>query len=143
MVELSEIYKGITEIGANIYPYDIDFVDAATIELRGQYAIMFDPNKFDALRTLKWALAHENGHCATGCTHRVSSPWDIIERHEYKANRWAYEQYMPPEEIQQAISAGYTEPWELAEWFDLPQSDVENALSYYTNQRDVSFHCAV
>ena len=139
MIEMSDIYSGIARTGAALYSYDIGFSDAATIELNGRYAVMFDPSLFSSIRSLKWALAHENGHCATGCTHKTGSPWDLIERHEHKANRWAFETYLPPQEIQRAISAGYTEPWQLAEWFDIPQADLEAALRFYAQNRNIVF----
>lgn len=143
MTNLTDIYSDVSNVGASIFPYPIGFTDAATIELHGNYAIMFDPDKFSTIRSLKWALAHEVGHCATGCTHKISSQWDIVERHEHKANRWAYEHYLPPEQIQYALDHGYTEPWQLAEWFDLPQNDIENALYYYINQRQITFDVAI
>ena len=119
-MELSVLYRDAQTLDARIYPYNIGFAGAATVEVAGRYGIFVDFDRLGSLQEFKAALAHELGHCATGCTHRVSSPYDLVCRHEYKANRWAIQRYLPFEELQNAVSAGYTEPWQLAEYFQLP-----------------------
>lgn len=81
---------------------------------------------------------HEIGHCATGCTHKVSSQLDLIAKHEYKANRWAIEKYVPFEQLNLAMSNGYTEIWQLSEYFDLSEEFIKKAISYYTISRNKS-----
>ena len=137
MTELSAIYQDAQAAGAQIFPYAIGFADAATIELDGEYGIFLDFEKFGCMADFFWALIHEVSHCATGCTHRVSSPYDLVARHEYKANRRAIETYLPAEAIRQALRAGCTEPWQLAEYFGLPESAVRLALEYWTQRRGV------
>ena len=105
----------------------------------GEYAIFLDFNQFSDVSQYREALGHEIGHCATGCTHAVSSPWDLVEKHEYKADRWAFEHYLPPEELQAAMDAGLTEPWQLAEWYGFPEQYVRRALEYWTQRRGVRF----
>ena len=109
------------------------------MEVAGRYGIFVDFDRLGSLQEFKAALAHELGHCATGCTHRVSSPYDLVCRHEYKANRWAIQRYLPFEELQNAVSAGYTEPWQLAEYFQLPETAVRGALNYYLRVRGLRF----
>ena len=131
-MELSALYRDAQDLDARIYPYNIGFAGAATIETAGRYGIFVDFDRLGSLQEFKAALAHELGHCATGCTHRVSSPYDLVCRHEYKANRWAIQRYLPFEELQRAMSAGYTEPWQLAEYFQLPEAAVRRALNCIT-----------
>ena len=126
-------------MGAGIHPYSIGFAGAATIEMGGQYGIFVDFEKLGGLAEYKAALAHELGHCATGCTHRVSSPHDLICRHEYKADRWAIQRYLPFEALQQAIWDGCAEPWQLAERFGVPEKTIRRALHYYTQARGRRF----
>ena len=135
MVELSAIYQDAQAAGAQIYPYNIGFADAATIELNGQYGIFLDFDRFSTKSDFFWALIHEVSHCATGCTHRVSSEYDLVARHEYKANRRAIETYLPLDALRGAMRAGYTEPWQLAEYFGLPEAAVRLAVQYWTECR--------
>ena len=138
-MQLCQVYADARRAGARIYAYNIGFTDAATIEWNGAYGIFVDVSRPRDWRQLSWQLAHEVGHCATGCTHRVSSPYDLVCRHEYKANRWAIQRYLPFEELQNAVSAGYTEPWQLAEYFQLPETAVRGALNYYLRVRGLRF----
>ena len=83
-MELSVLYRDAQTLDARIYPYNIGFAGAATVEVAGRYGIFVDFDRLGSLQEFKAALAHELGHCATGCTHRVSSPYDLVCRHEYK-----------------------------------------------------------
>lgn len=140
MTDLSTIYRDADTLGVPIYPYDIGFADAATLEMGGRYAVMVDPVRIRSISRIKGVLAHELGHCATGCTHRVSSPYDLVARHEFKANRWAVEQYLPFAQLREAVAGGLTEPWQLADYFDLPEEQIRWALTYYTEVRELSFN---
>ena len=139
-MQLCQVYADARRAGARIYAYNIGFTDAATIEWNGAYGIFVDVSRPRDWRQLSWQLAHEVGHCATGCTHKLSSPYDLIARHEYKADRWAITRYLGVEALRRAMAAGCTEPWQLAEYFDLPQSAVEQALHYWVDCRGVDFN---
>lgn len=140
MTELSTLYQDATAMGVPIYQYDIGFAAAATIELQGKYAVMVDAPRIHSISGIKGVLAHELGHCATGCTHKVSSPYDLVSRHEYKANRWAVNRYLPFQALRGAVQGGLTEPWQLAEYFGLPESMIRWAIDYYTEAQALSFH---
>ena len=60
----------------------------------------------------------------------------MVAKHEYKANRWAIERYVPFDDLQTAFAHGYTERWQLAEYFDLPESFISKVLDYYFIARD-------
>lgn len=131
MVELNSLYDDMRAQQVALFTYDVGEETSVTIELNNRYAVFLDPFRIQTIPEMKRILAHELGHCATGCTHKVSSPLDLIEKHEYKANRWAIEHYIPFEELQTAIGQGYTERWQLAEYFDIPESFIQKALDYY------------
>lgn len=135
MVDLSTIYSDLEVREIKLFTQDIGFADAATIEADGKYGIFLDLSCFESIPKYKTMLIHELGHCATGCTQQVSSPLDLIEKHEYKANKWAIEQYVPFEELQAAIRQGNTERWQLAEYFDIQDAFIEKALDYYFSAR--------
>jgi len=139
MAVLSEMYSDLNIRNIKLITCDIGFADAATIEMNGLYGIFLDLSCFATIKTYRQTLAHEIGHCATGCTHKVSSPLDLVQKHEYKANRWAIEKYIPFEELNNAISSGYTETWQLAEYFDFPDSFMKSAIEYYTVIKERKF----
>lgn len=137
-MQLEEVYQDAQKQGARIYPWDIGFADAATIEIGGRYGIFIDFRRCQSMADFGWKLAHEVSHCATGCTHRLASSFDLIEKHEYKANRRQIETYLPLEELRKAMAKGYREPWQLAEVFNVPEEAICRALHYWTETREKS-----
>ena len=96
--------------------------------------------KICSTRALRGVCLHELGHAATGALHKVSSRYDLVERSEYRAHRWAAEHSLTENDFRAAFAAGYTQPWELAEYFDLPEEDVKNALTYWSERRGIDFN---
>ena len=140
MVALSEIYKDVKAQNIRLFQYDLgDLADAAILRTARGYGVFLDFAQYRTLRDYKAALSHEVGHCATGSLHRVDSPFELIARNEYRADKWMIERYFPAGEFRKAFRQGYREPWELAEWFDMPQRVVEQALHYWTDCRGLHF----
>ena len=86
------------------------------------------------------AMLHESGHLHTGALHKVNSPFQLVEQNEYRADADAFRRCLPPDEIRTAMRAGYTEPWQLAEYFDLDEDYIKKALHYWTQCRGVDFN---
>ncbi len=139
MTSLSTIYQDVRGLDITLIPYSIGFVDAATIEMDGKYAIFLDFEQFETMADYTAALAHEVGHCATGATHSVSSAFDLIERHEHRANRWSYERYLPFSYLNKLVCRGFSEPWQLAEETGWPESVIRHALHYYLTTKGLRF----
>lgn len=139
MLQLSDLYSDIDRQCIKLFIHDIGFTDAATLEFNGNYAIFFDYSWFKTIKDFYSTLAHEIGHCYTGCTHKASSPLDLISKHEYKANRWAVEKYLPFHELNAAMLNGYTETWQLAEYFNVTEDFVKWATDYYTGPCEMKF----
>lgn len=140
MFELSDFYTHCRENDIDIIPFAGCPSPGATVRDGSYYAIFLDFTKIRSTRLLRGVCAHELGHAATGALHKVSSPYDLVERSEYRANRWAAEQFLNESDFRAAFAEGYTEPWELAEYFDLPEDDIKNALTYWTERRGVNFN---
>lgn len=76
-------------------------------------------------------LAHEYGHCASGSTHKLYSPLDLIERHEYRADRQSVLEFLPVEMIKKALNKGCIHTHEFAEYLDMPEEFVRLAFKHY------------
>ena len=140
MFELSDFYAYCKNNGIDVIPYNGLPGQGATIRDGSWYAIFLDFTKIKSTRVLKGVCCHELGHASTGALHKVSSPYETVERSEYRANRWMAEHFLKEEDFREAFAAGYTEPWQLAEYFDLPEQDVRNALTYWSERREVDFN---
>ena len=73
---------------------------AVTIRDRGCYAIFLDIAAIRSARLLKGVCSHELGHAATGALHKVHSPYETVERSEYRANRWVARHYLTEEDFE-------------------------------------------
>lgn len=140
MFEISDFYDYCRKHHVDVIPYMGCPQPGATIRDQGCYAVFMDFSKIRSTRLLRGVCYHELGHVATGALHKVDSPYELVERSEYRANRWAAEQYLTDEDFRSAFADGYTEPWQLAEYFDLPEADIKNALTYWTERKGIDFN---
>lgn len=128
---------------ATFQDIDVDWLplsslDALSIEHKGEYAIVLDPNKIESSTDENTKLAHELGHCLYGGFYSSTTPLYIREKHEYKANVWAVKFLVPWDELHEAIHNGVTEPWELAEYFSVTEAFINLALEYYLERKEYS-----
>ena len=67
-----------------------------------------------------------------------TSSGDILDQNnisnrkqELLARKWAYEKIVPIEYIHFAISDGHTEIWDMADYLDIDEEFLRDALKYY------------
>ena len=140
MFELSDFYSYCKENNITVLPFDNAPCKGTTMRDADLYAIFLDFTKISSTRQLKGVCCHELGHVATGALHKIESPFETVERSEYRANRWSAETFLTVEDFKEAFADGYTEPWELAEYFDLPEEDIKKALAYWSECRGIDFN---
>ena len=140
MFELSEFYGYCRKNDVAVIPYNGIPQPGATIRDGDSYAVFLDFSQIETTRLLRGVCAHELSHLATGALHRPASPYDLASRSEYRANRHFAQRYLPEKALRKAFRAGYTELWQLAEYFDLPEQDIEKALNYWRNSRNIDFN---
>lgn len=140
MFELSNFYSYCKQRNIDIIAYNGAPRPGLTIRDNDWYAIFLDFTQIKSTRLLKGICYHELGHAATGALHKVDSPYETVERSEYRANRWATEHFLRAEDFREAFATGCTELWQLAEYFDLPEQDIKNALTYWTERKDIIFN---
>ena len=140
MFELSEFYEYCKGNQIDVIPFVGCPQPGATIRDGSDYAIFLDFSKIRSTRLLRGVCCHEMAHAATGALHKVHSPYELVERSEYRANRWCAQRYLTESAFREAFRAGCRQLWELAEYFDLPERDVEKALTYWTDRRGIDFN---
>ena len=128
---LLSLYDDLQGNGILVFEYSLKDTKAVTIRNPFGYGIFLDTNHIETSTEELCVLAHEYGHCATGATHAVSSPLDLIEKHEYRADKWSVHYLLPPDDLQEALDDGYTETWELAERFGVTEAFLRRAVYIY------------
>ena len=139
MFEISNFYDYCKKHQVDVIPYAGCPQPGATVRDQGFYAVFLDFAKIPSTRVLRGVCCHELGHAATGALHKVDSPFELVERSEYRAARWVAENYLTAELFREAFAAGCTELWQLAEFFDLPEDCVETALTYWKERKGIDF----
>lgn len=76
-------------------------------------------------------LAEEVGHYETSSGDILDQTDTGNRKQELTARKWAYNKVVPEEKISEAISAGYTEVWEIADHLDVDEKFLIEALKYY------------
>ncbi len=140
MFELKDFYDYCRQNGVDVIPFAGMPHPGATLRDRGRYAVFLDFTQISSTRLLRGICSHEMSHAATGALHKVASPFELVERSEYRANRYFAQHFLTAEDFQTAFREGFTELWQLAEYFDLPEQDVKNALTYWSERRGVKFN---
>ena len=140
MFDLANFYQFCENNDVDIIPYLNAPSEGTTIRDEDCYAIFLDITKLRSIKVYNGVCLHEVGHVATGALHKVDSPYETVERSEYRANRWGFENYLKVEEFKEAFAAGYTELWQLSDYFDLPEETIRKALSYWTERRGINFN---
>lgn len=136
MNHLLDVYRELHNCGVFFFERKLAFSNeqtaASTIECDGAYGIFVDTSRIHTKAEEAVAVAHEAGHCMTGSTHKLCSPYDLIERHENDANRWACRKLIPVDELDEAVASGITELWELAEHFNVTEDFMKKAVCLHT-----------
>lgn len=140
MFELAQFYDFCRRNQVRVIPFEGIPQPGATVRDGAQYAIFLDFSQIQSTRLLRGVCCHEMSHVATGALHRAGSPFEPVGRSEYRANRFAAQNFLTEKAFRQAFHAGHTELWQLAEYFDLPEKDVEQALKYWVDARGVDFN---
>ena len=76
-------------------------------------------------------LAHELGHCVTGSFYNRYSGLDNRQKQENRADKWAIEEMIGEEALNEAVSAGNTEVWQLADYFNVSEEMMKKAICLY------------
>lgn len=80
--------------------------------------------------------AEEIGHYETSSGDILNQGDLQSQRQEIQARRWGYRKVLPPERIQKAIEEGYTTIPDVAEYLDIDEQFLVNALAYYVQSGD-------
>lgn len=133
MSRLISLYNELAKRGIRFYAWDMGDLRAATIEMDGRFGIFMDPDNIQTDAEALVVLAHEGGHASTGATHKVCSPYDLVEKHENKADKWAITQLISVDELDEAVADGHTDLWDLADHFGVTKDFMRKVVCWYTH----------
>ena len=133
MVGIPELYRLAREQNIAVLRYPMAENGSMSVQLPdgGQY-IGMDERVSDGGVQERVHLSHELGHCMTGSFYNQYSAYDVRQRHENRADQWALLETVPEDALDEAVAAGHTELWDLAEFFGIDVDLMRKAVCWYT-----------
>lgn len=95
------------------------------------YYIGIDLKELHTTADERVCLAHELGHCMTGCFYNIDSPLRYKGWHEHRANKWAVHRLVPLQELKKELSGAWNAPHEIAEHFSVTADFIHLAIYIY------------
>ena len=99
----------------------------------GRCFIGIDESVLDGGVEERCHIGHELGHCLTGSFYNRYTQFDIRQRHENRADKWAIREMIPVEALDEAIADGCCEIWELADRFGVTEPFIKKTICLYVH----------
>ena len=131
-MDLIELYNCIERNGIDLDWFSMQKAKPLSMPLPdGRYGIAIDPWKMESVEDELCCAAHEFGHCLAGSFYNRYAACDVRQKHENRADRKAIGLLIPKNELENAVSRGYTEPWALPEFFGVTEGFMKKAMQFY------------
>lgn len=120
------------EAGITIEYCNIPLNESLSVQDRNGDFVLLDYSlrKSDAKRRVH--LGHEIGHSIKGAYYNPYAAFDIRQKHEHTADKWAINEIIPADKLDEAVADGHTEIWDLAEQFGVTEEFMRKAVCWYT-----------
>ena len=133
MYPVEDLYAKAEKMNIPVVEYPLPHTGSLSVQDGDRCFIGMDESVCDGSVLERVHLSHELGHCATGSFYNVYAARDLRQRHENRADKWAIRQLIGEDELDQAVAAGYTTLWQLAEHFGVTEGFIRKAVSLYTH----------
>ena len=139
MVLLPELYAQASSQNIPVYRHPMARCGSMSLMLSdGSCVIGMDDRVADGGTQERVHLSHELGHCCTGSFYNIYASRDLRERHENRADKWAIRRLIPVSDLDDAIAAGHTELWDLADHFGVTETFLKKAICLYVHGNTAS-----
>lgn len=133
MNQLNALYKLAEENGIDVDCVALSRATSLSVELPdGEYAIAMDMQKITSAADECVHLAHELGHCITGSFYNPYTPFDIRQKHENHADKWAIERLIHLDTFTAALDTGVDLKC-MADIFGVTLTFIKKAVCWYAN----------
>lgn len=142
MEKLTEIYNELMAMGVLIIHGRFGLsgnTDSTTIKAGGRFGVFLDTVRIRTGAQELDAASHEWAHIVSDATYGVNAPPDVVAKAETRATRTQIERVLPYREMLQAMKAGDTTAFALAEHFGITEDLVHKAYDYYTGPCGLQF----
>ena len=139
MVGIPELYQLACKQNIAVLRYPMAENGSMSVQLPdGAQYIGMDESVVDGGAQERVHLGHELGHCLTGSFYNIYAAADLRARHENRADKWAIRRLIPVSDLDDAIAAGHTELWDLADYFGVTETFLKKAICLYVHGNTAS-----
>ena len=139
MVLLPELYAQASSQNIPVYRHPMARCGSMSLMLSdGSCVIGMDDRVTDGGAQERVHRSHGLGHCLTGSFYSIYASRDLRERHENRADKWAIRRLIPVSDLDDAIAAGHTELWDLADHFGVTETFLKKAICLYVHGNTAS-----
>lgn len=128
---MNKLFQIVQRSGVTVEYCHIPKNESISVEDPAGDFVLLDYGLISAGAKERTHLAHELGHCVTGSFYNRYSGLDVRQKHENRADKWAIEELIGEDALNEAVSAGYTELWELADYFNVSEAFMKKAVCWY------------
>ena len=133
-MKTEKLYKIAEELDIRLDFFPLPFNKSVAVSLNDRCYIALDPRYVSTPARERVCLAHELGHCETGSFYNAYSPFDLREKHDQKADKWAIQKLVPLNELKTALKEGCADTAALADHFSVTEDFIDKALKYYADK---------
>lgn len=130
-MELNELENLAERENIKITNYRMKKKKARIVNYGSPYIFM-DYSKIDSQTEEKCILAEELGHYYYDAYYTINSDQTLINKQEFRANKWAFKQLISPTKIKNLLSQGINTKYEIAEELGVTEDLLCLAYQYYT-----------
>ena len=134
MVQLPALYAYASKENIEVLDYPMEQTGSMSVMLEGgECYIGMDSRVKDGGVKERVHLSHELGHCVTGSFYNRYTRFDLRQRHENRADKWAIRELIPVEALDEAVAEGCCQLSDLAERFGVTEEFMKKAICLYVH----------
>lgn len=138
-VPVDELYRIAEDAGIEVCRFPLPESESMSLPVGEKSVIGMDSSRQHLVCEECVHLGHELGHCLYGGFYSRHTPYDIVGRHEYRADAWFIQRFIKVSDLLLLIRKGYSME-EMAEALCVTEEYIKKALHYWTECRGVNFN---
>lgn len=129
-----ELYKIMEEEHIYYINHSLDSTPGMIAHYNDLTAIIIDKEKIKSKIEENTILIQELGHYMANAYYSTNSKYELIEKMENKADKYAWEKFFPYEDLKKLMESGLTTVTQLAEYYNVEAPYMARCINYYYNK---------
>lgn len=128
---LEKLYDIVDKEKINVFETKWSTALARIFEIDDNYIIALDKGTIENSLQEREVLAEELGHYYCNALYYINDSSIQKSKCEYRAKKWAYSVLVPLQKLQEKITDGFNNIYDLADYFEVEPEYMNNCLQFY------------